>query len=110
MAGTLKRLAGPAFLQSTSENLYVPSAATIYGEVRHMHFASNAARAISVWLGATGAEVTSTALFVALPIAANATYDYYCLLKQVSTDFLVGLSSVDATSVTYVIEGYEYVV
>jgi hypothetical protein len=111
MAGTLKRLAGPAHFAASATNIYVPSAATIYGEVRHMHFADKdaAARTVDVYLGATGGSAAGTEVFKALAIAASATYDYYCLLKQTSTDFLTGLASA-ATAVTYIIEGYEYVV
>ena len=79
MAGTLKRLAGPAFFQSAATNIYVPSAATIYGEVRHMHFVcqSGATNLVSVYLGATGGSAAGTEIFKDLSLAAAATYDYY---------------------------------
>jgi hypothetical protein len=112
MAGTLKRLAGPAFFQSAATNIYVPSAATIYGEVRHMHFVcQTTTTTVTVYLGATGGSAAGTELFKDLSLATAATYDYYCLLKQTSTDFLSGICAAAGNNdVVYLIEGYEYVV
>jgi hypothetical protein len=112
MAGTLKKLAGPAFFPSTAGNLYVPSAATIYGEVRHMHFANETTTTtVSVYVGATGGSTAGTALFKDLSIATASVYDYYCLLKLVSTTFLTGIcAAAGDNDVSYTIEGYEYVV
>jgi hypothetical protein len=53
-------------------------------------------------LGATGANAAGTELFFDYPVAAKQTYDYYCAMKMVSTDFLVGGA---ATTLTLVIEG-----
>ena len=36
MAGTFKRLAGPAFLANAVANIYTPAASTIYAIIRHM--------------------------------------------------------------------------
>jgi hypothetical protein len=112
MAGTLKKLAGPAFFGSAAANIYVPSAATIFGEIRHMHFACvTTTTTVSVYVGATGGSSAGTELFKDLSIATAAVYDYYCLLKLTSTTFLTGIcAAAGDNDVTYTIEGYEYVV
>ena len=111
MAGTLKRLAGPAFVAASATNIYVPSAATIFGEVRHIHLVNKdvAARTVSLYLGITGGSASGTELFKDLSLAASGLYDYYALMKQTSTDFLTGVASVVST-IVITVEGYEYVV
>ena len=111
MAGTLKRLAGPAYVAASATNVYVPSAATIYGEVRHIHLVNkdSSTRTCTFYLGATGGSAGGTELFKDLSLAVAGVYDYYCLMKQLSTDFLTGIAS-SASAVVVTIEGYEYVV
>lgn len=112
MAGTPFK-DGPAFLTTTSDNVYNPSANT-YALVRHIHIAnSNAsARTFSLWVGATDAEANGTELAEAVSVAGNAVYDMYFPsgLKLVAADFLVGLSSADATSLAITVLGELYVV
>jgi len=111
MAGTLKKLAGPAYVASSATNIYVPSAATIFGEVRHIHLVNKdvATRTVTLYVGATGGSAGGTELFKDLSLAVAGVYDYYCLMKQLSTDFLTGIASA-ASAVVIVVEGYEYVV
>lgn len=111
MAGTLKLLAGPAYVANAATNVYVPSAATIYGEVRHIHLVNKdvATRTVTFYLGATGGSAGGTELFKDLSLAVAGVYDYYCLMKQTSTAFLTGIASA-ASAVVVTIEGYEYVV
>jgi hypothetical protein len=109
MAGTLKRLGGPASLTATAANLYNP-ATNLYGEIRHIHLnnATGSSKTVDVFIGATTGSAAATALFNDLSIAANTPYDYYCLTRMATTDFLTGLASVASDSVQYVVEGYEY--
>lgn len=111
MAGTLKRIAGPAFLANSATNIYTPPAATIYTVIRHLHFANKtgSAATFSVYVGATGASAAGTELFGAKNLPANDVYDYYCVLYMASTDFLVGLSNT-ASAITITVEGEQIVV
>ena len=111
MAGTLKRLAGPAYLAAAATDIYTPAASTIYTVLRHIHVANVTAGAVTftLYIGATGGSAAGTQIFAARSVAANSDFDYYCVKKLVSTDFLTGLASA-ATSLTIVVEGEQYVV
>lgn len=111
MAGTIKRIAGPAYLAAAAADVYTPPAATIYTVVRHIHVANKTGGAVTftLYVGATGGSAAGTELFGAKSVAANDVYDYYCNLKMVSTDFLSGLASA-ATSLVITVEGEQVVV
>jgi hypothetical protein len=104
MAGTLKRTFGPVALTTTqTTNVYNQGSTLIYDVIRHIHVANKlAADTFRLYLGATGANAAGTELFFDYPVAAKQSYDFYCALKMVSTDFLVGGA---ATTLTLVIEG-----
>lgn len=111
MPGTLKRTFGPVAASATlTTNVYNQGSALIYDVLRHLHVANKlAADSFTLYLGATGANAAGTELFFQYPVAAKQSYDYYCALKLVSTDFLVGGA---ATTLTLVFtgEGEQYVV
>lgn len=111
MSGTLKRIAGPAYLAAAAADIYTPPAATIYTVIRHIHIANRTAGAVTftLYIGATGGSAAGTELFGAHSIAANSAFDYYCQKKLVSTDFLTGLASA-ATSLVITVEGEQVVV
>ena len=113
MAGTLKRLAGPAYIVATSENIYTPPAATIYTVIRHIHIANDdsSARTFSLYVGATGAEAAGTALYEDVSVAVAGYFDAFFSpgLYMASTDFLVGIAS-DATSLVITVMGDQFVV
>lgn len=104
MAGTIKRLFGPLALTTTyTTNVYNNASALIYDVIRHIHVANKAlADTFRLYLGATGANAAGTELFFDYPVAIKQSYDYYAMMKMVSTDFLVGGA---ATTLTLVIEG-----
>ena len=104
MAGTIKRTFGPIALTTTmTTNVYNQGSALIYDVIRHIHVANKlAADTFNMYLGATGANAAGTELFFQYPVAAKMSYDYYCALKMLSTDFLVGGA---ATTLTLVITG-----
>lgn len=109
---SVKRTVGPVAMSATlTTNIYNNTSALIYDVIKHIHIANKTAGAVtfSLWLGATGANAAGTELFTAFSVAANDTFDYYCNLKMLSTDFLVGGASA-ATSLTITIEGEQYVV
>ena len=112
MAGTIKRTAGPLALTTTlTTNVYNQTSALIYDVIRHIHVANKtgSAASFSLWLGATGANTAGTELFNAYSVPAQSTYDYYCAMKMLSTDFLVGGSNT-GTALTITIEGDQFVV
>ena len=111
MANTLKKIAGPAYLAAAATDIYTPPAATIFTVIRHIHVANKTAGAVTftLYIGATGGSAAGTELFGAKSVAANDTYDYYCLTRLASTDFLTGLASA-ATSLVITVEGEQGVV
>jgi hypothetical protein len=111
MAGTIKRISGPAYLAAAAADIYTPPASTIYTVIRHVHIANVTAGAVTftLYVGATGGSAAGTELFKGKSVAANDTYDWYGVLRMSSTDFLTGLASA-ATSLTIEVEGEQSVV
>ena len=111
MAGTILRIAGPAYLAAAVANIYTPPASTIYTVIRHIHVANVTAGAVTftLYVGATGGSTGGTELFKGYSVAANGFFDFYCALKMVSTDFLSGLASA-GSSLTITVEGEQVVV
>jgi hypothetical protein len=111
MAGTLKRIAGPAYIANSATNIYTPPASTIYTVIRHIHVANvtGSVATFSLYVGATGGSSGGTELFKAFAVAANSTYDWYGELLMLSTDFLSGLASAGST-LTILVEGEQGVV
>ncbi len=110
MAGTLKKIAGPAYIANAVANIYTPAASTILTVIRHIHVANVTTGAINftLYVGATGGSAAGTELFKGYSVAANSSFDYYGALLMTSTDFLSGLAS-GATSLTIVVEGEQIV-
>ena len=67
------------------------------------------AATFSLFVGLTGASTGGTQLFGTQSIGANSAFDYYCVRKMLSTDFLVGIASAGSTLVIDV-EGEQVVV
>lgn len=111
MAGTLKRIAGPAFIASAAANVYTPPAATIYTVIRHIHVANVTAGAVSfsAYVGATGGSAGGTELFKGHSVPANSEFDYWCNLKMISTDFLSALDG-NGAALVITVEGEQVVV
>ena len=94
MAGTLKRLAGPAYVASTATNIYNQSSALLYTRIYAIHVANITTGSVSFSLGisTTGDLTNGTNLFKGQAVGANTTFDYYPVnLRLGSADFLVGL-------------------
>lgn len=110
MAGTIKKIAGPAYLASSAADIYTPPASTILTVIRHIHVANVTAGSVtfSLYVGGTAGSTGGTELFKAKAIAANDTFDYYCALRLASTEFLSGLASA-GTSLTITVEGEQVV-
>lgn len=108
MAGTLKLIAGPAFLANAVANIYTPANAAVYTIINHIHLSNVTAGSVTftLYVGATGAAAAGTQLFTAVAIPANETYDWYASpgLKMTSAEFLTGLASA-ATSITITVMG-----
>lgn len=109
---SIKRTVGPVALSATlTTNIYNQGSALIYDIIKHIHVVNKTGAPVtfSMWLGGTGGNVAGTELFNAQSVPANGTFDYYCNMKMLSTDFLVGGASA-GTSLTVTIEGEQYVV
>lgn len=105
-----KRIASAAMAASAA-NVYNNASALIFDVVKHVHFINTSGSTQTVFLfvsQTTGVETAGKELFSGLPIAANSTYDYYCNLKLLSTDFLVGHAS--AVTVSILVESEQYAV
>lgn len=111
MAGTLKLIAGPAYLASSVADIYTPPASTIYTVIRHIHVANVTSGAVTftLYVGATGGSTGGTELFKGYSVAANSAFDYYPVMKLTSTQFLTGLASA-GSSLTITVEGEQVVV
>ena len=111
MANTLKKISGPAYLAAAAADIYTPPAATIFTVIRHIHVCNKTAGAatFTLYIGATGGSAAGTELFNEYSVAADSTFDYYCVLKLLSTEFLTGLASAGNT-LTITVEGEQGVV
>lgn len=111
MAGTPKKIAGPAYLASSVADIYTPPASTIYTLIRHIHIANVTSGAVTftLYVGATGGSAAGTELFKGKSIAANDVFDWYTPLRLASTEFLSGLASA-GTSLVITIAGEQGVV
>lgn len=104
--GTIKRLAGPAYLSNAAADIYNQGSALLYTVVRHIHLANvtNAARTFRLYIGASGGSAGGTELYKDYTIAANSALDLYCSTRLNSTDFLSGLADA-ASAITITVEG-----
>ena len=109
---TYKRLgSSPVALSSTlTTNIYNPASGVV-SFIRHIHVTNKtgSAATFSLWVGATGGNAAGTELFNAQNVPANSSFDYYCTMKMVNADFLVGGAGT-ATALTITIEGEEFLV
>ena len=111
MGGTLKRIAGPAYIAAAAADIYVPPAATIYTVIRHIHIANRSAAAVTftLYVGATGGSAAGTELFKDVNVPIAGFFDWYTTLKMTSADFLSGIASV-VSSLVITVEGEQVVV
>lgn len=110
--GTLKRIAGPAYLASSVADIYTPPASTIYTVIKHIHIANvtGTAATFTLYIGGTAGSTGGTELFKGVSVAPNSSFDYYPQnLKMISTDFLSGLAGT-ATALTITVMGEQVVV
>jgi hypothetical protein len=113
MAGTIKRIAGPAYLASSATDIYTPAASTIYTVIKQIHIANVTSGAVTftLYIGATGGSSGGTEIEKGFSVAANSDYDRYFSpgIKMLSTDFLSGLASA-GSSLTITVMGEQVVV
>lgn len=113
MAGTLKRISGPAYLANAAADIYTPPASTIYTTIRHIHVANKTGTAakFTLYIGATGGSAAGTEIAYAKNVPANDYVDLFWApgLKMASTDFLSGLASA-ASTLTITVMGEQFVV
>ena len=105
-----KRTFGPVPLAASAANIYNNSSSLIYDILTHIHVVNTTSGPLTFSLfvsQVTGTETAGKEVFVSQTVPGNGTFDYYCKLKLLSTDFLVGHGS---TSLTITGEGEQYVV
>ena len=110
MPGTLKRIAGPAYIANSATDIYTPPASTMYIVIRHIHVANkdSSTRTFTLYVGATGGSAGGTELFKDVSVAVGSYFDHYCMLVMKSTDFLSGIASA-ANALVITVEGEQYV-
>lgn len=105
MAGTLKRIGPTALTATLTTNVYNNASALLYDSIKHIRVVNKnaAARLLTLYVGATGANAAGTELAFQETVPALGELNIYYPqgLKVVSTDFIVGGSSVDATSLVF---------
>lgn len=107
MAGSLKRLAGPAFLSNVyTTDVYNQASALLKTVIRKIHIANKTAGTVTfrLFIGATGGNVAGTEEYFDYPVAANSEFNVYGALVLGSADFLVGGASA-ANALIITIEG-----
>ena len=116
MAGTLKRIAGPAYIATSATNIYTPAASTIYTVIKHIHIANktNSAATFALYVGLTGGSAGGTELFggnANHSVAANAEFDavFNPGLRMADTDFLSGIAGT-ASALVITVMGEQHVV
>lgn len=111
--GTLKRIAGPAYLANSATDIYTPPASTIYTVINQIHIANVTAGAVTftLYVGASGGSAGGTELEKGYSVAANSDFDKFFSpgLKMTSTDFLSGLASA-GSSLVITVMGQQVVV
>jgi hypothetical protein len=111
MAGTPKRLAGPAYFAAAVADVLAAPAAGLFNTIRHVHVANVTGGPLTfrLFLGATGGSAGGTELFRDKNVPANDAFDYWCATPQKSTDYLSGLASA-ANGLVITIDGEQSVV
>lgn len=113
MAGTLKRISGPAYLANAAADIYTPPAATIYTVIKQIRITNrtSGAATFSLYIGASGGSAGGTEIALAKNVPANDYLDLFFSpgIKMLSTDFLSGLASA-ATTLTITVMGEQNVV
>jgi hypothetical protein len=106
MANTLALIAPPAYIAATATNIYTPATTPIYTIIRHIHVANITAGAVSfnLCVSTTGNASDGKNLFKGQSVAANSTFDYYCTLRMLASQFLVGLDG-NGAALVITIEG-----
>jgi hypothetical protein len=112
MAGTAKRIAGPAYIAASATNVYTPAASTILTIIRHIHIANVTALAatFSLYVGGTGGSSGGTEIDKTKSVGANDVYDWFGYLPMTSADFLVAICETGASKLTITVSGDQVVV
>src|SRR5262245_13366912 len=110
MAGTIKRISGPAFIANAAANLYTPPASTIDTVIQQIHLnnVTGAAVSVTLYVGATGGSAAGTQVLGPYSVPANDFLDVWFNPGMVmqSTDFLSGVAA-SASAVTATVMGQQ---
>lgn len=107
MAGTPKRIAGPAYIAAAAANIFTPNAVLKY-IITHIHVTNKdaATRTFTLYIDTTGGSTGGKELVSAYSLtaagSASSSWDYYGFLVidgSSASDFLVGVASAASTCV-----------
>lgn len=109
MAGTPKKLYGPAYLSATlTTNVYNNASSAVDSLIRHVHITNTTGTAATytLYVSTTGDNTGGKELAKGISVAANAHADLYwpAGLRLASTDFIVGGSGT-GSALTITISG-----
>ncbi len=112
MAGTKKRIAGPAYIANAAANIYTPPASTIETQINLIHVANvtGAPATVTLYIGGTGGSTGGTELCKGKVVPANDFIIIPCAGRvMASTDFLTGVASA-ASTLVITIDGEQRVI
>lgn len=95
---------GPAFVANAAANIYTPPASPILTVIRQIHLSNvdTVARAVTLYIGATGGSAAATTVLPTVSIPANSTLVLNPIWPLKSTDFLSGVAAT-ASTITIVV-------
>lgn len=93
MAGTLRRVHGPAALSNAATTKYTVGTG-LRGIVRHIHVSNTSAGAVNFTMS-IGVDAAATRLYDAYPIAASSVLDAYPLYAMAAAEVIQALGSVN---------------
>lgn len=108
--GTLKKIAGPAFISNSAANIYTPPNSAVDVVIRHIRVANKDTATpyyYTLFVGATGGSAGGTEITGAQEsVAAKSHTDHYFSpgLRLASTDFLTGIAEA-ASKLTILVMG-----
>lgn len=97
--GTLKKIAGPAYIASSATNIYSPPNSAVDTVIKHIRVANkdaSTAYTYTLYVGATGGSAGGTeitGLSESVPAASHVDQYFSPGLRLASTEFLSGIAS-----------------
>lgn len=110
MSGTLKKIAGPAYIASSATNIYSPPNAAVDTVIKHIRVSNKdtaTAYYYTLYVGATGGSAGGTEITggqESVPAKSHVDHYFSPGLRLTSTDFLSGIAE-SASKLTILVMG-----